>query len=93
MKKSLTIGSKKAAKQGYIKAQCATAMHHAKGIGVTKDYIKAYAWMTLANRTQNPQLKEFLHKIGSKLTDIQIIEATTLADKWQPDKSQRATTN
>ena len=77
---------REAAKQGYVKAQYATAIHRAKGIGVTKDYVKAYAWMMLANQSQNPHVKEFLLKIGSKLTDIQIIEAKTLADKWQTDQ-------
>ncbi len=43
-------------------------MHYAKGIGVTKDYIKVYAWIALANGSQDLQLKGFLHKIGSLIT-------------------------
>jgi hypothetical protein len=38
--------------------------------------------MTLANQSQNSQIKDLLFKIGEKLTEYQIIEARTLADKW-----------
>ena len=82
---------RKAAKQGYSKAQCATAIHLAKGLGVTKDYVQAYAWMLLANKSQNSQIKDFLFKISEKLTEYQIIEARTLADKWYGEQHRLTT--
>ena len=79
---------RKAAKQGYVKAQYATAIHLTKGLGVAKDYVRAYAWMTLANQSKNLNIKKILHKIGRKLTDVQIIEAETLANRWQSDQDK-----
>ncbi len=82
---------RKAAKQGYIKAQYATAIHLTKGLGVEKDDVKAYAWLVLAHQSQDPIIKKILRKIGRKLTDIQIIEAETLANKWQADRHKLIT--
>jgi hypothetical protein len=47
--------------------------------------------MTLANKSQNSQIKDLLFKISKKLTEYQIIEARTLADKWYGEQHQIST--
>ena len=55
------------------------------------DYVQAYAWMLLANESQNSQIKDLLFKISEKLTEYQIIEARTLADKWYEEQHRLTT--
>lgn len=72
----------KAAKQGYQKAQHMLGVRYAKGLGVAKNYIDAYAWLSLANDSGDKQISEALTRVRGKLSEGQISEAEMLASEF-----------
>ena len=55
-------------------------VRYAQGLGVNKDYQRAYAWLSLANHVDDPRIREALERLGARLTSQQITKAKALAD-------------
>jgi TPR repeat protein len=70
---------KKSAMQGYSRAQSRLAMMYVKGQGVSRNYIKAYAWCLVAAAQKSRKALRNLNKIRQYLNDRQIAVARKLA--------------
>ena len=94
---------RKAAEQGYAFAQSQLGEMYAKGEGVERDYVKAYAWSSLAaalvgeeaitarglgREGEETTLKPWLRK---QMTPAQIAEAQKLAaELWERIESSKS---
>ena len=50
-----------------------------EGLGVPKDYVQAYMWLSLTNFDPNPNLS---HARG-QMTPAQVFEAERMAEEWK----------
>ena len=71
---------KKSAEQGNSKAQFNLGSAYWYGKGVPKDQVQTYMWWTLAAGNSYALAKEWMPKIASHLTAVQISEAKKLAE-------------
>ena len=54
------------------------------GNGLTKDYVKAYAWYALAAANGQVDAQEYIESLASKMKPVQIEKAQKIADKmWK----------
>lgn len=81
----------KSAEQGNTSAQCMLGAMYATGLGVTKDYIQSYKWLSLSiegsKGTEAPYLQkaaELSNTVIKNMTPQQIEEAQNLAKEWEP---------
>ncbi|MCZ6804327.1 MAG: hypothetical protein O7D86_10435 [Proteobacteria bacterium] len=72
----------KAARHGYQKAQHMLGVRYAKGLGVEKDYLHAYAGLFLANDSDDSHISEALRRVRDKLSEEQVSEAEILASEF-----------
>lgn len=56
------------AKQGYRKAQRRLGTMYAMGYGVSKNYVKAYAWYAVSAAQGSSKALEYLMRIESRMT-------------------------
>jgi hypothetical protein len=72
-----------APEQGLAIAQHNLASMYARGLGVPKDYVRAYVWYSLAA----PQCKDAEKNrdiVARQMTPTQIAEAQKLVMEWKP---------
>ena len=70
---------RKSAEQGYGWAISTLGFRYYQGSGVSKDYVKAYAWMSLAIARGNEESREEFDSLSLTMTAEQIAEAQILA--------------
>ena len=58
---------RKAAEQGYAKAQCYLGIMHGIGQGVPQDYVQAYTWFSAAAAHGDKQAKLFRNLVAELL--------------------------
>ena len=82
---------RRAANQGYARAQILLAAMYVVGKGVLEDYVEAYAWMILAATQGHEDAVKGKDELRSKMTAEQIAEAQKLAaelfDRIESSKS------
>ena len=71
----------KAARQDYTKAQYNIGVMYILGEGVSPNYIKAYAWLSLALANGEQRAKNVLLKLNNKMTSAEIEKAVKEAEK------------
>ena len=89
---------RKAAEQGYIDAQINLGIFYSMGQGVSRDYVIAHMWFSLAaagdkkgadarNNMTPAQARDIVAK---HMTSTQIAEAQKLAREWKPRSAPAA---
>ena len=82
---------RRAANQGYARAQILLAAMYVVGKGVLEDYVEAYAWMILAATQGHEDAVKGKDELRSKMTAEQVAEAQKLAaelfDRIESSKS------
>ena len=82
---------RRAANQGYARAQILIAAMYVVGKGVLEDYVEAYAWMILAATQGHEDAVKGKDVLRPKLTAEQVAEAQKLAaelfDRIESSKS------
>ena len=73
----------KSAMQGYLKAQYILGVCYARGIGVRKDYVMSYTWLSLASISGDDFVEKVFTKVKSKVQEGDVLEANRLADEWR----------
>jgi len=90
------IWMRRAAEQGYARAQSLLANKYYFGRGVPKDYFQAYFWAELAAPNLPPDERDyiysFLDRTAALLTTSQISAAKHLASLWIPKPETHAAT-
>ncbi len=56
----------------------------ASGEGVSRDYVRAYSWLHLAEQNGVDSAARLKHKIGKKMSKGQLKQARRLAAQWRP---------
>ena len=87
---------RKAADQGWARAQSLLGSMYIEGKGVPQDYVLAHKWLNLANaknrsmtdrmRDMTAQLRDI---VASEMTPEQIAEAQRLAREWMAGLEER----
>ncbi len=82
---------RKAAEQGYAKAQNNLGLMYVGDLGVLEDYVQAHMWLDLAASIFSPgedrDLAVKYRDIYAKMmTPAQVSEAQKLAREWRPKK-------
>ena len=75
---------RKAADQGFAKAQTNLGLTYSRGQGVTQDYVQAHMWFNLSAAQGNKGEEMFRGALAEKMTPAQIAEAQSLAREWKP---------
>ncbi len=83
---------RKAAEQGYAKAQFMIGFMYYEGRGVTQDYVQAHVWYNLAvSRLPPSEARNNVGKVrdllAKRMTPAQLSEAQKLAREWRPKKT------
>ncbi len=73
---------KYAAERGYRRAQHRLGTMYAKGLGVGRNYIKAYAWCEVSAAQKSKYAVRKLKKIEAYLNPAQISDAQRLARQY-----------
>ena len=73
---------RKAAEQGFAKAQNNLGSSYATGDGVPQDYVYAHMWFDLAAAQGHENAQEKRDIIAKRMTPVQIAEAKLMARKW-----------
>jgi TPR repeat protein len=71
-----------AAQKGDVYAQGKLGGLYLYGVGVEKDYIQAYAWLSLAARQGDTSAEKFRDAVADQLTIPQLREAAVLAEDY-----------
>lgn len=71
-----------AAKKGYRRAQHRLGTMYAKGLGVGRNFIKAYAWCKVSADQQSKFALRKMKKIEAYLSQVEIAEARKLANQY-----------
>ena len=74
--------TRKAAEQGYAKAQYNLALMYDNGRGVPKDYVMAHMYWNIAAVSGNKGAIKNRGLVEKKMTSSQIAEAQKLAREW-----------
>lgn len=69
----------KAAEQGFAPAQCNLGIMYRDGQGVPINFVKSYAWLSLASAQNQEKFSKLLSIIKPKMTPAQIAKAKKLA--------------
>ena len=82
---------RKAAEQGYAKAQNNLGVMYRIGQGVPQDYAQAHMWFTLAASTSPPgenRDKAVKNRdiVAKRMTPADVSKAQKLAREWRPKK-------
>jgi TPR repeat protein len=73
-----------AAAQGNAYAQYNLGLMYANGIGITKDYVHAHMWLTLAAASSDQKVAySILDMVSAKMTAPQISEARAMTRKCE----------
>ncbi len=82
---------RKAAEQGYAKAQGRLGFMYGTGRGVPRNYDQAYMWLILEalrlpSGRQREDVVSYRDKIAKHMKPAQIAKAKKLAREWKPNK-------
>ncbi len=82
---------RKAAGQGFARAQYNLGVMYGKGRGVPRDDVQAYMWFTLSASGSSPgkardKAARNRDVVAAQMTPAQIAEARKLARAWKPEK-------
>jgi hypothetical protein len=80
---------RKAAEQGYFKAQEELGYDYDNGMGVAKDEVESYKWSSLAASQDDNFAKTNLATAESQMTPEQIAEGQRLSREFVPNNSSR----
>ncbi len=69
----------RSARQGYRKAQFRIGVMYARGLGVSRNYTQAYAWLKIAASQGSDKAARYLIKIAPKVPREQELQAHSLA--------------
>ena len=69
--------------QGYVKAQYIMGMWYGRGIGTSKDYVMAHAWLSLASKSGDEFVQKVFKRVQTKVSEEDVVEANRLAGEWQ----------
>ncbi len=72
------------AEQGHGQAQVNLGIMYSQGQGVSKDYVTAYMWYTLAASQGDDRAEEFKAHLEKSMTLEQLAEAQRLVREWTP---------
>lgn len=79
---------RRAADQGHANAQAVLGSLYAVGLGVPKDFVNAYAWVSLALPRLDGRMRDRAEALQEELTVLmttaQIGEAQKITVKWRP---------
>lgn len=81
---------RKAAVQGHAIAQHNLGVRYGNGQGVSKNYVLAYMWTSLAASTGVKRAAKNLEVFEKRMTPAQIAKAQEMAAKWKPKKAKSA---
>ena len=70
--------------QGNGRAQVFLGRMYYLGEGVPRDYVKSYAWLTLAEPQEPESAGYFLKKLRSAMSSAEIDKAKELAQSYRP---------
>ena len=73
-----------AADHGNAEAQYNLGVRYYEGLGVPKDYVRAYMWHNLATGRGFKLAAEGRDTVEKRMTPAQIAEAQKLAREWKP---------
>jgi TPR repeat protein len=77
----------RAAKQGYVNAECRVGMMYLKGIGTAQDYAEAWFWLSLVQKYQSGELifpADAWYAAGQHLSEQQKNELQARVQAWKP---------
>jgi hypothetical protein len=74
---------RKAAIQGYAKAQEKLAARYARGAGATRDVVEALKWAILATQQGRTSAQSILNDLRATMNDRQIAEAESRAKNFR----------
>ena len=72
---------RRAAEQGNAQAQASLGITYEFGVGVSKDYMKAYAWLSVAAAQGDKEALKFKDSLRERMTPEQLAEAEKLTDE------------
>ena len=75
---------RKAADQGYARAQNNLGVMYNRGQGVPQDYVMAHMWFNLAAALGDEKALKTRDALAKNMTSEQIAEAQRLAREWKP---------
>jgi TPR repeat protein len=71
-----------AARQGNPNAQYKIGLMYSRGIGVSQNYIKSYAWLKVAASQGSSRALRYLKRIAAKMPSNRISEAKRLSQRY-----------
>ncbi len=84
---------RRAADRGHANAQAVLGSLYAVGLGVPKDFVNAYAWVSLALPRLEGRMRDravaLKDELGALMTPIQIGEARKISGGWRPLEPQK----
>lgn len=78
--------TRRAAEQGFSRAQNNLGVMYEYGEGVAQDTVEAYKWYTLAAAQDHEYAKISIERLQENMEKNQIAEAQRLLSEWQPKK-------
>ncbi len=75
---------RRAAEQGYARAQFNLGLMYRKGQGVLRDYVQAHKWISLAAAQGEESYRKSIDILAGRMTPTQIDLAQWLAREWKP---------
>ncbi len=73
---------KRSAAKGYISAQYELGEHYHRGVGIKKDKILSYVWLTLASREDSFVSIRARHMVKDEMTNSEIKKAEALTEVY-----------
>jgi len=80
---------RRAAEQGYAKAQSHLATRYVRGQGIESDLVEAFKWATLAARQGHQRAQENVIALINRLTPEQRVDAKQRISKFRPKQESR----
>ena len=77
---------REAIKQALAASKISLGLMYADGLGIQRDYVQAYMWVTLANRQGHANASRLLKELAKFMTPAKIAGAEKLAREWKPKK-------
>lgn len=77
---------RRAAEQGYVRAQRKLGDSYAEGMGVPKNYVQAYMWYNLAAAAGDSESRTARDRLTPQMTGSQIADAQRLSVQFKPEK-------
>ncbi len=75
---------RRAAEQGYARAQFNLGFMYSEGQGVLRDYVQAHKWISLAAAQGDESYRKTTDILAGRMTSAQLDLAQWLAREWKP---------